>query len=154
MHCSAIQDAAQCSPQGGVASAHLKSSFAHATLDTGDWLGLTRQGLSPCKKCQALPGARNCCKTISQVRIVARLSEERSFASFRHFPRGTRDRNPVPRPAGFIASWIPAFAGMTTGVHRISTTSVTRFRPASTFCNSLVRQAKLGISYKVKVLVG
>ena len=28
-----------------------------ATLDTGDWLSLTRQGLSPCKMHQALLGA-------------------------------------------------------------------------------------------------
>jgi len=30
----------------------------HATLDTGRWLALARQGLSPCKKCQAYLGAR------------------------------------------------------------------------------------------------
>jgi len=30
---------------------------SHATLGTGGWLFLTRQGLSPCKKHQALPGA-------------------------------------------------------------------------------------------------
>lgn len=29
----------------------------HATLGTGGWLNLTRQGLAPCKKHQALPGA-------------------------------------------------------------------------------------------------
>ena len=28
-----------------------------ATLDTGGWLVLARQGLSPCKRCQALLGA-------------------------------------------------------------------------------------------------
>ena len=32
-------------------------SAVGATLDTGDWLGLTRQGLSPCKMHQALLGA-------------------------------------------------------------------------------------------------
>ena len=35
----------------------LTPSSIPATLDTGGWLGLTRQGLPPCKKCQAWPGA-------------------------------------------------------------------------------------------------
>jgi len=33
------------------------TSYMHATLDTGGWLDLPRQGLSPCKRCQALLGA-------------------------------------------------------------------------------------------------
>jgi len=32
---------------------HLQRSAGHATLDTGGWLDLARQGLSPCKKRQA-----------------------------------------------------------------------------------------------------
>ncbi|MFZ2171541.1 MAG: hypothetical protein WAW61_18110, partial [Methylococcaceae bacterium] len=31
----------------------LQRSAGHATLDTGGWLDLARQGLSPCKKRQA-----------------------------------------------------------------------------------------------------
>ena len=58
MHCSAIQYVAQSShPLEGVASICLTTSFAYATLNTGSWLGLTRQGLSPCKRCRAWPGA-------------------------------------------------------------------------------------------------
>jgi len=58
-HCSAIQGVAQSSSilREGGASIYLTSSFAYATLDTGGWLGLTRRGLSPRKRCQALPGA-------------------------------------------------------------------------------------------------
>ena len=50
MHCSAIQCLAQSSLtlQERVASTYLTSSVALATLDTGGWLGLTRQGLPPC----------------------------------------------------------------------------------------------------------
>jgi len=33
------------------------SSATGARLDTGGWLTLTRQGLSPCKICRAYPGA-------------------------------------------------------------------------------------------------
>jgi hypothetical protein len=33
------------------------ASYTSATLDTGGWLGLTRQGLAPCKKRQASLGA-------------------------------------------------------------------------------------------------
>ena len=33
------------------------TSFINATLGTGGWLGLTRRGLAPRKRCQALPGA-------------------------------------------------------------------------------------------------
>lgn len=49
MHCSAIQGFAQSSPPRGGrgASIYLTSSVAYATLDTGGWLGLTRQGLAP-----------------------------------------------------------------------------------------------------------
>ena len=32
---------------------HLQRSAGHATLDTGGWLDLARQGLSPCKMRQA-----------------------------------------------------------------------------------------------------
>jgi hypothetical protein len=32
-------------------------SFITITLDLGGWLDLAQQGLSPCKKCQALLGA-------------------------------------------------------------------------------------------------
>ena len=41
-------------------------SAMDARLDTGGWLALTRQGLSPCKRCQACLGARtpglSCCR--------------------------------------------------------------------------------------------
>ena len=36
------------------------SSYGSATLGTGGWLGLTRQGLTPCKKRQACLGAHAC----------------------------------------------------------------------------------------------
>ncbi len=43
--------------RGGHFSNRLSSSFTLATLGTSDWLGLTRQRLSLCKKRQALLGA-------------------------------------------------------------------------------------------------
>ncbi len=55
MHCSAVQRIAQSSlpfQQRG-ASICLTSSFAFATLDTDGWLGLTRRGLTPRKRCRA-----------------------------------------------------------------------------------------------------
>ena len=38
---------------GRDASIYLTTSFTPATLDTGGWLSLTRQGLAPCKRCRA-----------------------------------------------------------------------------------------------------
>ena len=44
-----------------VRAGQVQYSARDATLDTGEWLTLTRQGLSPCKKCQALLGAQIAC---------------------------------------------------------------------------------------------
>ena len=54
VHCSVIQDIDATPPHMvGVASIYLTTSFAHATLDRGGWLGLTPRGLSPRQRCQA-----------------------------------------------------------------------------------------------------
>ena len=71
----------------------LHGSAMDARLDTGGWLALTRQGLSPCKRCQAFLGAitlaLTCCRTEAFVgcRAVApgpcsaRLGQRRWAAS-------------------------------------------------------------------------
>ena len=41
------------------------SSYGSATLGTGGWLDLTRQGLAPCKKRQACLGPRIRCSAVS-----------------------------------------------------------------------------------------
>ncbi len=55
----------------------------------------------------------------------------------RLFPSFLRRQESIWRPAGFDASWIPAFAGMTIGLKRAETAFVARFLPAPTFCNTL-----------------
>ena len=58
------EDGLPCGPQDSLCTLRIFRSFAlhcilliSATLDTGGWLDLTRQGLAPCKKCRALLGA-------------------------------------------------------------------------------------------------
>ena len=75
-----------------------------ATLDTGGWLGLTRQGLSPCKRCQALPGALAIAKS-NDLFTTRHPGESRVL-------RGTGSRSPASRIE------IPPAAGLNSGFRR------------------------------------
>jgi hypothetical protein len=48
------------------------NSATDATLNTGDWLGLSRQGLSPCKMHQAFLGARTMRMSSAGIMLIER----------------------------------------------------------------------------------
>ena len=75
---------------------------SHATLGTGGWLFLTRQGLSPCKKHQALPGAH-------VVDFVDLLALQTSSFCHTHSPgpQNTKPRSPLAQSNGVFDAQKP-----------------------------------------------